>query len=165
LVFNPFIFKHFLKKRIKLVLLFIPVFSMVLVLIGLYLMRFGKYGFISVLLSGRFYFYKLYFNDFSTINYFIGKTVLDDTPLDNYFLAFFAGSGIIGIAVFYFLYIKFILDKNTQRGYICSIVLVLLISSIFECVFMGVTAVGLPLFWLLFYKSAYKNQILENKEM
>jgi hypothetical protein len=107
------------------------------------------------LLSGRFDYYIYLINDYSIVNILLGKTIKGNYILDQSYITLFANGGILAIIIFYFLYFKFIKNNIFKQGYIFTIVVVILISGFFENYFSHITSASFPLFWLIFYKSAY----------
>jgi len=145
-------------KKIKPLLLFIPLLSMLLLLIGVLMIDHPLVIAIDMIITNRIYFSHMFLNELSLVNIFIGKPLPEDIIVDQFYLAMLAHTGIMAVIVFYFLYIKFILNENIRKGYIFSIVIAILFFGLVESTFFGISATGLPLFWLLFFKSAYNKR-------
>lgn len=160
-----FFYNHNFLEKIRPLFLLIPFLGAIYVFIlASVLSDYNKYFWFDALLGGRYYHTKLYFKDFTLFNLLIGKQLPENVIIDSFYVVIFCMTGITTAMIFYFLFTKFVKNQKIRNGYMFSIVLSLLFSGFFECAFLGVTAVALPLFWLLFYKSAYgRDRILAIK--
>ena len=153
LVSGIFFYKYKFFQKIRPLFLFIPLLAAIYIF-AIVSVKSGFIELIKLFSWGRYHYYNLYFSDFSMINVLIGKPIPQDIPLDNFYIALFAG-GIINVIIFCFLYFNFVKNEIIKNGYIFAIVFSLLFSGFFESRFLWLTPAALPLFWLLFYKSAY----------
>jgi hypothetical protein len=149
-------------ERVRSLFLSIPFLAAIYVFILVVVASdYNKYFWLDTFLGGRLYYTKLYFEDFTVFNLLIGKQLSENITIDSFYIVISCITGVTTAIIFYFLFAKFVKNKEIRKGYIFSIVLSWLFSGFFESTFLGATAGALPLFWLLFYKSMYgKNRSL-----
>lgn len=151
-----FDFKFFLRHFRKLYVA-IPFLFSFLIFVGLYV--YTKYPIIDVVLSGRFYYYNLMFNDFSLKSLLIGIQI-NDNPMDCAYLNLFSGGGLVLVYVFSSIYVNGInkISPETIKKYM-PLTICMLVSGLAENTFSAFSPVSIVFYKILADQFVFPNKI------
>lgn len=148
---SKFFLRHFRRLYVA-----IPFLFSFVIFVGLYL--YTKYPIIDVVLSGRFYYYNLMFDDFSLKSLLVGIPI-NDNPMDCAYLNLFNGGGLVLIYVFFSVYVNGIkkISPKAMRKYM-PLIICMLVSGLAENTFSTFSPVS-----IIFYKILAEQFVLPSK--